>query len=398
LNFQMKQSQTTYQKQTTQETEVNQQEDSLQLLFIRPNNLQESFFYTYDNCFGEQTIGSILQAIKEEKKCHMKFTDVFGRKIQKDMTEEQFRALQPYYITKMVPNEKVQRQHVEEEMMIEAQIKSLPFEDTREVTCKPSDSIQKFKEKACKEFGIENEAEIYVVQWNLTILKDDLTLSQCGILPNKTSNVVTLVKPTCSGRCGFPFVDITNDSKAKLITWSERAPQWRVAAPGLCVEGKCQNRDCKAFKSGVIINKGMGVYDVINDDHKNKCPMCSSYVRIEKCAFNNCSYKYTGMKMQNNGQPTQKITCQQEIEVGNEYKEFNAEMTGKAVWTTLKILTKKSTNRTVLKGECSKGIACGLCQKDVKANMRKLKCSHLFHDECRQRFMNITSRCAFCHK
>mmetsp|Transcript_10183 Transcript_10183/g.8729 ORF Transcript_10183/g.8729 Transcript_10183/m.8729 type:complete len:100 (+) Transcript_10183:1234-1533(+) len=93
------------------------------------------------------------------------------------------------------------------------------------------------------------------------------------------------------------FVDIENQDKAKTHQWSTSAPKWRYAtADGLCLEGKCTNKSCEAFGKYVIINKGTGCYDLIYDEHSNKCPMCSQYVKATKCAFNNCTYRYTGIK------------------------------------------------------------------------------------------------------
>lgn len=40
----------------------------------------------------------------------------------------------------------------------------------------------------------------------------------------------------------------------------------------------------------------MGTYDLVYDEHENKCPMCWKYVQTKKCAFTDCKYSYSGIK------------------------------------------------------------------------------------------------------
>ena len=52
------------------------------------------------------------------------------------------------------------------------------------------------------------------------------------------------------------FVDLSNSKGLKRIEWSSYAPDWRIARPGLCLEGTCTNKDCKAQADKVVINIG----------------------------------------------------------------------------------------------------------------------------------------------
>jgi len=381
LNSQMIQSQTA------------QKKHSSQLIFLYPKDLKKSFLHSYDDCLGERTIGSILKAIKEEKKCSMKFTDVFGRRIQKDMTEEQFRALQPFYIKKMTPKEK-KVQHVEDGVLLYAEAPEFPEKGLLELIYRPSDLIKSLKEEICEMFKIEDEKS-YFLLWKGVILGHNRTLAECGIPLNSASGIeLSIIKEAWSGGCSF--VDLTNDDKVKVFDWSKNAPWWRMAAPGLCLEGKCQNLNCEALDKWVIIPKGTGVYDLIYDDHTNQCPMCSSYVKVEKCAFNNCTYRYTGIKMQGDGKPAQKVTCQNEIGVGNHYKLFDPEIVGNANWTTLKIETKARYG-----GTGNEQVSCGLCTEPIIEGLSSIEyksdCSHSFHKECSQSLNeSFSSDCVVC--
>jgi hypothetical protein len=53
------------------------------------------------------------------------------------------------------------------------------------------------------------------------------------------------------------FSDVTKEPK--IFEWSKSAPDWRVVRTGLCLEGRCQNNKCKAYKNMVIINVGAPV-------------------------------------------------------------------------------------------------------------------------------------------
>lgn len=80
-----------------------------------------------------------------------------------------------------------------------------------------------------------------------------------------------------------------------------------MVSPGLSLEGLCTNAQCKAFLRDVIVNKRMGVFDLIYDDDTNKCPMCKEHVKCDTCAFNNCEYSYTGVILED-GEIPKKVT------------------------------------------------------------------------------------------
>jgi len=251
------------------------------------------------------------------------------------------------------------------------------------------DSVRKLKEQIDERLDLRPDQQRIIFAGKQ--LEDAKTLGSYNI---RVTSLLHLVLRLRGGGGGFDFADITQDHKAKSFEWSNTAPAWRMAKRGLCLEGKCDNLQCQAFGCYVIINKGMGTYDLVYNQHENKCPMCLMYVKIEKCGFNNCRYGYTRIKLQEGGLPPQKVTSQEEIEVGDCYKLFDPEMTGKANWLTLKIVTKYVDDKTA-----KKGLICGICREEVKVSGGQFDCSHVYHDECLQRFRSgdIGQFCAFCH-
>lgn len=87
-----------------------------------------------------------------------------------------------------------------------------------------------------------------------------------------------------------------DDSSYTLL--SESGPDYLACVNGFNNEGICTNEKCRAFGEWVVIPKGMGEFNVIEEDHENKCPACGKYVKGEQCGFNNCSFKVIGKKFE----------------------------------------------------------------------------------------------------
>ena len=121
--------------------------------------------------------------------------------------------------------------------------------------------------------------------------------------------------------------------------------------------------------------------------------LCDQYVKTEDCGFNNCQYGYTGVMLQRNGEAPKKVTSQEQISVGNHYKQFDPKVTGTADWLSLKIVTQDLFSTE----EMSPIAVCGICQEKVQTNDKRLDCSHLFHDECLQKIRDLHSGCVYCH-
>lgn len=215
------------------------------------------------------------------------------------------------------------------------------------------------------------------------LLMDDIGL-------NENSSGYLIKKLKGGGRM---FVDVSKNEKAKKLKFRSEAPDWRQATFGFNLEGLCLNKKCAAYNEYVIVGKGYGTFDLIEDAHESKCPMCQKFVKATKCGFTYCMYSYVGVKLVE-GLPPQKVTCLHEIKVNEGYLLFDPKEAGECNWLKLKIITKKLKKEQTLNED-----SCGVCGKKMKVcdEKNKMKCFHRFHDECQQFMRNLNIGCALCH-
>ncbi|ELR23586.1 ubiquitin domain containing protein [Acanthamoeba castellanii str. Neff] len=206
---------------------------------------------------------------------------------------------------------------------------------------------------------------------------------------------------------GSLFVDMSNTNALERRQWSSKAPQWRVAMPGLSVEGVCTNRECEAFDRSVIINKHHGTFDLLLDAHTCHCPSCGSYVEPATCAFNNCWWKWSGIKKgARAGQPPLHmvwlhLSTNNREQADNAYHRFSEDKAGTVEWLRLLIHTKRIQ-------ECEDSAVprkpfemfCCICICDIKATeeVKTLACGHAFHPPCLDEWTARSPTCPYCRR
>ena len=87
-------------------------------------------------------------------------------------------------------------------------------------------------------------------------------------------------------------MDVSQRDKMEQRDWSSEAPDWRICYPGLW-EGKCTNSTCPAYNRQVIMSNHFEAFDQLKS---TRCPMCAEYVKPTTCSFNNCHWKFEGIK------------------------------------------------------------------------------------------------------
>ena len=172
---------------------------------------------------------------------------------------------------------------------------------------------------------------------------------------------------------GIEFTDFA-DKNMERREWSSRAPKWRKADPGLCVEGKCINKNCEANGNMVIVNMGFESFSLPEDVYKCKCPLCSKNVTPVTCAFNNCRWKWAGSKYEALPNPPSKHSGKWQV-ADNAYHLFkpNTGGGGKTQWLILTIYTEDSKREPII---------CNLCNASSSTGIDTYECGHNLHRKC----------------
>ena len=198
----------------------------------------------------------------------------------------------------------------------------------------------------------------------------------------------------------------------KVHAWSESAPNWRIVKSGLCLEGKCSNRRCKAYGQMVIMNMGIPICYQLNmpSQKPTKCPICHTYVQPVTCAFNNCMWRYLGIKQTSKGPER----CKSEwANAGDSYHRFDESKNSQ--WTSLVLETKFDELRS--RDDCnyqastqglkrktvqlSDEFECAICLENTtkhETTMLSAKCSHSFHRSCLTTWNLYCSTCPVCRQ
>ena len=167
-----------------------------------------------------------------------------------------------------------------------------------------------------KSFDVDNE--------------DNLAQMKPLLVPKTT--VFTHVRTKGAGSI---FADVTQVKSMKRIEFSKAAPPWRVAWPGLCLEGVCKNGKCEAHEQMVIANLGITEFSLNTEKKKfSKCPRCQEYFKPVTCAFNRCEWKYHG-QIENDDDDEPKEVATDWTKADHAYHRFDDDPTNTLSWLEL---------------------------------------------------------------
>ncbi|CAF1225132.1 unnamed protein product [Adineta steineri] len=117
------------------------------------------------------------------------------------------------------------------------------------------------------------------------------------------------------------------------------SPPWRQASSGLCLEGVCLNAQCQAFEHKVIKNQGIGKFNIINNSIiiTSECPLCNISIQPTVCAFYQCSWKVSGVKLDETNKMLSSTKAIDWQTTTNDYYRWEDNLTS---WTQLTIETR----------------------------------------------------------
>ena len=180
---------------------------------------------------------------------------------------------------------------------------------------------------------------------------------------------------------------------------------------GLCLEGKCTNSKCKANGQMVIMNMAVPICYQLNMPSRKptECPICHTYVQPVTCAFNNCMWRYLGIKQTSKGPER----CKSEwANAGDSYHRFDE--SSQAKWASLVLETKvdlakygnDSQYKACLKLYGREGFQstdvfeCAICLDNTTKHEISLSpnCTHSFHKSCLTAWHLYSSTCPVCRQ
>ena len=184
---------------------------------------------------------------------------------------------------------------------------------------------------------------------------------------------------------GRNFADVTDLHALLHRRWNRNAPDWRLAAPGLCLEGICRNRDCCAYGHMAIANKHFQNFDLSRtNEFLCHCPMCDQTFRPIKPGFNNCFWKICAVKQSS----PKAIVHTPWIRTEDEYTTYDESKTGMCLFTRLQIFVRPIVHNRPPPKDPSPRISpepCPICCLEVMDEDEAETdpdCSHVFHREC----------------
>ncbi|MBA3238892.1 MAG: ankyrin repeat domain-containing protein [Parachlamydiaceae bacterium] len=135
-------------------------------------------------------------------------------------------------------------------------------------------------------------------------------------------------------------IQISNQlADPRLVEFGKKAPSYIYVAPGLNIEGICENKGCKAFNKVIWIQKGMDQFnigEVASDINCPDCPGKKTALKINNLGFYNCIYSIDGFQIQ----PEKKKVLENDLTAGEDQISLFKQDGEFGNWPSLTVNTK----------------------------------------------------------
>jgi len=226
-------------------------------------------------------------------------------------------------------------------------------------------------------------------------LEDGHRLSEYGIKNKSTIHMVLRLRGGGPGE----FVDVEKSNALVKRQFSDSAPDWRICCKGINIEGKCENRSCKAYGQMVIHMHHFGVFDLINSEAK--CPICDQRIRPIKPGFSYCLWNITYKKADGayGVLPTHRV--------GAEYQTYDEVQAGTCTFDFLQIEAMELERELVKPVDSVATSAknpvmvpryCVVCLGNLSPDDATVYvCGHAMHKKCARNENISHTRCCCCN-
>ena len=167
--------------------------------------------------------------------------------------------------------------------------------------------------------------------------------------------------------------------------------EWRVIRHGFNVEGHCENENCPANESMVVINVGFGEFDlsrvVLQGNYL--CPMCQWKIHPIKYGLSHCRWWFV------DHYSTISYPLNQ---VNDHYELFD--LTGD--YLIIEVMPNPKTSQRIIRE--SADISCPICLINVATDgvLIELQCLHTFHRNCIENWLktnhSMAKMCPICRQ
>ena len=104
--------------------------------------------------------------------------------------------------------------------------------------------------------------------------------------------VIEFIDVKGAGRDLIEFCDVSNG----IIELINSNIIYKTTGKGINIYGFCQEKNCIAYNQMIVVHINKKYFDLLNEKHDLKCPICNNIIIPNTVGFLQCKYKIKGRK------------------------------------------------------------------------------------------------------